>query len=267
MIALVAACSGNDEAAAPPPRPPVGYEQPVIELIRDCGECTRVEVMGEPATAVYADGRVVRVESDVDDDTGVWTVRYFRDRIDDAAFDRLLVLAAEAGLIDGHEVSFPNPEAALDAGGLSLVGRLDGVTATFTGPYLSDDELDGAPTQLQAATRLDAALSNLEDVVVTPMRAPRSVIVGERDDAGLLDGADARPWSGGSPLAELLSPVPGDAFLRCAIVDSTIATQVGRGAQRGFVYESAGDLWWLRTRPLLPHEQDCAEVVATAASS
>lgn len=269
----LAACGGgaspslsaptSTPTSSPSPAVPFDAAAPVLALTSVCyGACGHVDPLGLPELAVYADGRVVRAEHQPPDPRSVLT----QGSVDEAALQELLTLARAAGLDSGGEVElgFDDSIAIADGGGEVLTGRLDGATTTVESPHPYDAGLDAVSTDgdRRAALReLSTALRGLE---VTQPYDPGAVVVQARP-AGAT-AFEVEPWPG-PPLAEL-PPADGDA--RCDVVRGASATQVLTVVSDDRFpspYDDGGQVWTVAARPVLPHEQDCADVAATVRTS
>lgn len=255
---LVTGCTQG--SPAPPPSAPADGA-PVLQLTSRCyGECSSVEPLGLPDVVVYADGVVVRVNRAV----AAPTATLATGKVGDEELAELLDLARDADLEDGASETLGFREVGFaDGSGDVLTARIGGGTTTVESPQSYDAQLDRYstdPERREALRTLGRALRSLE--TSGPYAAPGLVVRATPRGPG---AGDAARWPG-PPLASL--PEDGDG--RCGVVSGVQAEEVQAAvADDGFptAYADAGVAWLVEARPLLPHEDDCADVQQTVSTS
>lgn len=258
------ACSGKTPGADPTAEADSTGGKPQIALTTTCyGECAYTAPLGLPDIAIYGDGRVLVVDRTGTDSRPVLRTG----RLDQPTLAGLQRQAIAAGLaVGGSSTLGLTQGGAADGGGTVLTVRLRSNLTTLEVPYLDVEE---PGSDRYADAKQHAALVTFTQAVREAAEAAddeqtaAAYVIQARPKVGRSGGS---PWPG-PPLAALPQI---DTGLRCGIItgpdQAAVATAVDADGFGGS-YLDGGRGWQVVGRPLLPHEQNCADVRETAAAA
>ncbi|MGY1856702.1 hypothetical protein [Modestobacter sp. SYSU DS0290] len=283
LLAVLAACAEGGSTAAPSSPDPALPSSPGLELPDDAdalvlavehtGGFTTPEMLAArlPVVAVYADGRVVTEGPVVAIYPGPAWPNVQVQQVDRDAVRELAQRALDAGLAEDGDLGSP-PLA-------------DATTTRFTlqtaeGTYVREayaldegrDWPDSGLTedQQEARSRLADLRDALTDLTAT---LGEGVAGGTEQYEPTAVAALVRPWT--EPADGLASPevawpgpaLPGEPLapgVTCLAVEGEQATAVAAAAREATTQTpwvgSDGTRWAVTFRPLLPHEQGCADL-------
>jgi hypothetical protein len=273
MVAIVAAaCVGT--AGAAPTGKPVKSDQVVFRVSWDGGFVTPEMLLGRlPMVVVYADGRVITQGPQILIYPGPLMPNLLERTLSEEALQRLVDLAREKGLLKTEHYDLPGiadaPDTVLE---INLDGKSYRVSAYALAEALdleADFDLDQAAIEGRKALRefIDALTSIPEagfvdeehpfEISRLQLYAGKAVVVPNSELPGEQPAID---W----PLTDL--ETAGSAVenspidVRCQVVEGDeLATVLPllQGANALSTFRSAGELYSMIVRPLLPGETGC----------
>lgn len=257
------ACSGKTPGADPTAEADSTGGKPQIALTSTCyGECAYTAPLGLPDVAIYGDGRVLVV-----DRTGTDSRPALRTgRLDQPTLAGLQRQAIAAGLAVGGSGTLGLTQAgAADGVGTVLTVRLRSNLTTLEVPYLEHpgSERYADQERHQVLVTFTKAIRAAAEVADDDLTAAAYVVHARQQVVGR---AGRTPWPG----PPLLALPQIDAGLRCGIITGPERAAVAAAVDAdgfGGTYSDGGRTWQVVGRPLLPHEQNCADVRETVGAA
>ncbi|MGY1842171.1 hypothetical protein [Modestobacter sp. SYSU DS0875] len=288
LLTVLAACAQGGSAGAPPSTssPSPGPELPeaadaLVLAVEQTGGFTTPEMLAArlPVVAVYADGRVITEGPVVAVYPGPAWPNVQVQQIDPDAVRELAQRALDAGLAEDGDLGSP-PVADATSTRFTL-HTADG-TFVREAYALAEgrDWPDSGLTEDQQEAR--ARLADLRDALTDLTATLGADAVGEAEQyEPTAVAALVRPWTepaddpaapedAASPEREWPGPaLPGEPIapgVTCLTVDGEQATAVAAAAREATTQTpwvgADGTRWSVTFRPLLPHEQGCADLTA-----
>ena len=259
----LAACGGSSSSAggSGPPRPPAAPDEVVVRVVTSGGFTAESrEAAHLPKVSVFGDGRVVVVGPTTLEFPGPALPNLQEFRVTDGGLTRILRAARDAGLLDDAVPDYGDP-GVTDQATTTVTVRTDGRTREVEVYALSfKGRVSGVtPEQSENRDRLERFIELTgdagafgDDVVPGSERRyePEALAVLVRQ-SDATDG-DTHAW----PLGDL-------AGMDCVVLSgSDLGTVIAaaRTAREGDAWTSAGVLYGLDFRSLLPDEHTCEDV-------
>ncbi|MGY2080747.1 hypothetical protein [Modestobacter sp. SYSU DS0657] len=292
LLAVLAACAQGGSADAPPSTSSPGPDLPdaadaLVLAVEQTGGFTTPEMLAArlPAVAVHADGRVITEGPVVAIYPGPAWPNVQVQRIDRDAVRELAQRALDAGLAEDGDLGSPpladatSTRFTLRTADQTFVREAYALAEGRDWPDsgLTEDQqeararladLRDALTDLTATLGADA-VSEAEQyeptavaALVRPWTAPADDPAVPEDPAAPADPASPeREWPGPALPGEPIAP-----GVTCLTVEGAQAAEVAAAAREATTQTpwvgSDGARWSITFRPLLPHEQGCADLTA-----
>lgn len=263
LAVALAGCTDGSPGTAPTAEANTTGGRPQVALVTSClGECSYTAPLGLPEVALYADGLLVHADRTGTDSRPV--LRSTRlDRRDLAAIQRL---AVAAGLEAGGDTTLAPAAGRSGADGSRTVvtARLRGTVTTVRADQLdSDEEEQDRFADADRAAKVAALIRALRERAAEadePLAVTTHVVVATQ--AAQDPAADA--WPG-----PRLGTFPAvSSTQRCGLVTGAERDAVAAAVDAdgfGGRYRDGGATWQVVGRVLLPHEDNCRDVLETAA--
>jgi hypothetical protein len=260
----LAACAGSSSGGSSPPRAPTSPDEVVVRVVTEgayFAETRRPDHL--PKLSVFGDGRVVVVGPTTLEYPGPALPNLQEFRVTPDGLARVLDAARAAGLLGDEPPDYGKP-GITDQATTTVTVRADGVTRRADAYALGfKGRLSGVtPEQSDNRRRLERFIEQAgdvdalrDDVVPGSERRYEPTALGVLVRPSVVTDTETRDW----PLGDL-------AGTDCVVLtgaEAATASAAARGTSDGDTWMSAGAMYGLDFRPLLPDEHSCDDVVSS----